>query len=822
MTIVQEKTRYDRRDGEARKEQAPVSPGSLQIQELEKLPIWAHRKEIQKALLEGDSQILIGETGSGKTTGMYPSIRDLIGSDDHMIITEPRKKATRDTADRVATLVGSKLGEEVGFQYRGGRKISKKTKVTFNTDGLLIRRLQDDPSLSDPSLGAISQVMIDEVHERSANIDIILGLLKHAQRLRKENNLPPLKIIAASATLETENLKRYLSDAPIIEVKGRRHKIVPHFSEVDVPIKEMPAAAVQKTIQILEKIAQKKNKEEANDILIFMPGKAEIGATQRLLEEELKAWKIDSTEIHTYTSGLTKNDEMKLSEPSEKTKIIIATNAAEVGVTLPRLSYVIDSGLVRQTEFDMAIGEESLVLRECAQSQLLQREGRVGRIKEGIRIALYTKENFEKRRKYQMPEIARKDLCREILTLKKCGVDDVYSFDFIEHPPKEHVDFALKRLREWNAIDEKGNLTDLGEKMAAMQIEPRHAYMILQAEKLGCTEEAVVLTAMIEELKPLFKGPNAKEAEKQFQSGQTSDFMTKLAIWKDYQIHKNDPSWFEKTSVDPKTMESIQNTRNDLAVVLDELAVPMSSSTDTNNIEKMILLGYLDKLMIYDSSYHAYRMLNNNEVLVQMDKNSSLVTSPPTIIIGSVTGNENRYYSQLCQKVSLEMLRAVAPHLVEIQPKEKTYDFNKDQAVAGFRIMLKNTHVYEDINEFLHGAESTDVIAGLLADNEVDILVIKENTNIVHKINSASLKENKKIFFDRERLKKYYKDKIGTISTIGELKKALEENKIDLRINPDDYNHIFKTEISSKSSHSSLIAKIANFFRRIINKIKSI
>lgn len=493
------------------------------------LPIALNRKRVRDLIRTNDTVILEADTGSGKST-IAPalSLHELLLDNPNakVLVTQPRRLAT----ESISEFVGEKIGDEfVDYQYKGHRITKSNSRIQFTVEQSLLNALVMDETLSDYDL-----VMIDEVHERSISIDILLPLLKRAQKLRKEQRKNPLKVVLASGTMDATLLSNYFGEAHQEHIEGRAYKVDQFFSDVDIPLPQIPQAAAKKAKELVI------DEKEKGDILIFMPGKWEIDTTK---EEIQKLITDPNIEIVTIMGGDQDGDPYKKinNNPGNKQRIYIATDAAETSITIPKITAVIDSGLMRKMVYDAGTQVTTLETLPHTIANWLQRIGRAGRVMEGKGYALFTKKDLEKRDKNQQAEFLRADLTPQILKMKAIGIQDVHNFDYIEHPGNERINQAILSLQLLGALDKNGNLTPLGKEMATIDEDPRYARLLIEARNRDCLAEASLLLGFIKNKSSIFKFNRKRE---NFQSkyadviDPNSDFITILNVWNAYMDSK--------------------------------------------------------------------------------------------------------------------------------------------------------------------------------------------------------------------------------------------------------------------------------------------
>ena len=476
------------------------------------LPIARYEAEISEKLQEQGNLIIIGETGSGKTTQIplimlktFSQFQNL--SKGKIAITEPRRLAATSVARYVSSLVGDNLGQTVGYKIRFDEIKTEETNIIFMTDGILLREAQIDPLLLDYSV-----VMVDEAHERNINSDFLIGLLVDIQKKRQEQDLLPLKIIVTSATLEKNKFitffeKETIEKLYVIEVPGRLFPIQNFYEKNEVFDFEQKAAEKVQYICTRREDNQKQVLGQTvlpdhGDILIFMPGKGEIERT-KLAIEALKNFESLNIEIITVHGDLPMEEQNRIFAKSEKRKVVIATNIAETSLTVPGVIFVIDSGLIKIMEFDPHSGINSLVTKLHAKKGLEQRRGRAGRIESGFYFGLYTEKSLTFRQEFPTPEIMRSSLSQIILVMKILGIVDILKFKFIDHPNSRNIESAILELKRLGAIDQKEIITEKGIKMASLPLEPRLSNLIIEANKNMCVDTICTIASFLE-LKPIF------------------------------------------------------------------------------------------------------------------------------------------------------------------------------------------------------------------------------------------------------------------------------------------------------------------------------
>lgn len=483
------------------------------------LPITARKDDIVAAIRANQVVVIAGETGSGKTTQIPKMCLEAgLGIEAKIGCTQPRRVAALSISRRIAEELNVNWGREVGCQIRFDDRSSAQTYLKLMTDGILLAETQGDPLLS-----GYNCLIIDEAHERSLNIDFLLGYLKTL--LAKRNDL---KLIITSATIDTATFSKHFGDAPIIEVSGRLYPVEVFYSPLDEASEERGDltyvdAAVRATEQIMRESSE-------GDVLIFMPGERDIRETSDMIEGRFGR----EAEIIPLFGMLSAGEQQRVFALCDRRKIVVATNIAETSLTIPGIRYVIDSGLARISRYNPRTRTKRLPVEEISQSSANQRKGRAGRVQDGICIRLYSEEVFNERPPYTQPEIQRSNLAEVILRMKAFRLGDIETFPFVNPPPPSAIDGGYKLLQELGALDDKRQLTELGENLSRLPIDPTLGRMLLQSQHEHATRELLIIAAGLSiqdpRERPMDKKEAAAAAHKRFADPQ-SDFLTLLKIW---------------------------------------------------------------------------------------------------------------------------------------------------------------------------------------------------------------------------------------------------------------------------------------------------
>ncbi|MQM14405.1 hypothetical protein Taro_047334 [Colocasia esculenta] len=456
------------------------------------LPVWLQKDEFLRVARDNQTVILVGETGSGKTTQIPQFVLELddLGKRPMVACTQPRRVAAMSVSRRVAEEMDVTIGEEVGYSIRFEDCSSNKTILKYLTDGMLLRE-----AMADPLLERYKVIILDEAHERTLATDVLFGLLKEVLR-----NRPDLKLVVMSATLEAEKFQGYFSGAPLMKVPGRLHPVEIFYTQD--PERDYLEAAIRTVVQI-------HMCEPLGDILVFLTGEEEIEDACRKITKEVNNLgdQVGPVKVVPLYSTLPPAMQQKIFDPAPSPskdggppgrKIVVSTNIAETSLTIDGIIYVIDPGFSKQKVYNPRIRVESLLVSPISKASAHQRAGRAGRTQPGKCFRLYTEKSFQNDLQPQTyPEILRSNLANTVLTLKKLGIDDLVHFDFMDPPAPETLMRALEVLNYLGALDDDGNLTKLGEIMSEFPLDPQMSKMLVVSPEFNCSNEILSISAML-------------------------------------------------------------------------------------------------------------------------------------------------------------------------------------------------------------------------------------------------------------------------------------------------------------------------------------
>lgn len=622
------------------------------------LPIYQFREEIIQAVREHQVLIIVGETGSGKTTQLPQYLHEAGFTKGGMKIgcTQPRRVAAMSVAARVAEEMGKRLGNEVGYAIRFEDNTSDKTVLKYMTDGMLLREL-----LTDPELSQYSALMIDEAHERTVSTDIACGLLKDIARAR-----PDLKLLISSATMDARKFQKYFDDAPIFNIPGRRYAVDVHYTAQ--PEANYLAAAITTVFQI--HITQ-----GTGDILVFLTGQEEIEAMEANLQETARKLgsKIKEMVICPIYANLPTDLQAKIFEPTPPNarKVVLATNIAETSLTIDGIVYVIDPGFVKENQYNPRTGMESLVVVPCSRASAGQRAGRAGRVGPGKCFRLYTTQAYKNElEENTTPEIQRTNLSGVILMLKSLGINDLLDFDFMDPPSTDTIVRAVEQLYALGALNNAGELTKIGRQMAEFPTDPMLARSILAADKYGCTEEVLSIIAMLGEASALFFRPKDKKihadsARARFTNKDGGDHISLLNVFQEWTDSDYSYVWAKENFLQQRSLARARDVRDQLARLCDRVEVdPNKACGGSSNIEpiqKAVTAGFFPHSARLQRDGQSYRTVKNGQV-VYIHPSGVLMDHQPKWTIYHELVLTSKEYMRSCMPLKPEWLIEVAPH----------------------------------------------------------------------------------------------------------------------------------------------------------------
>ncbi|KAL8840704.1 MAG: hypothetical protein Q9170_001222 [Blastenia crenularia] len=644
---------------------------SMSIKEQrESLPVYKLRKQLLEAVKENQLMIVVGDTGSGKTTQLTQYLAEGGFANNGIIgCTQPRRVAAMSVAKRVAEEVGCKLGQEVGYTIRFEDVTSPETKIKYMTDGMLEREV-----LLDPNLMKYSVIMLDEAHERTIATDVLFGLLKKTLKRR-----PDLKVIVTSATLDAAKFAEYFNQCPIFMIPGRTYPVeILYAKETETDYLDAALITVM-NIHLTER---------SGDILLFLTGQEEIDTACGILFERMKALGPNVPEliILPVYSALPSEMQSKIFDPAPpgSRKVVIATNIAETSITIDQIYYVIDPGYVKQNAYDPKLGMDSLVVTPISQAQAKQRSGRAGRTGPGKCFRLYTEAAYQSEMlPTSIPDIQRQNLSHTILMLKALGINDLLHFDFMDPPPPNTMLTALEELYALSALDDEGLLTRLGRKMADFPMEPALAKVLIFSVDKGCSDEVLSIVAMLS-VQSVFYRPKEKQQQADQKKAKFfdphGDHLTLLNVYNGWKQSKFSKPWCYENFIQARSMQRAQDVRQQLVSIMERHRHQVvSCGRNTMKVRQALCSGFFRNAARKDPQ-EGYKTLIEGTP-VYMHPSSALFGKPAEHVIFHTLLLTTKEYMQGTTAIEPKWLVEAAPTFFKVAPSDRMSKRKKAETI---------------------------------------------------------------------------------------------------------------------------------------------
>ncbi|MFU2078315.1 ATP-dependent RNA helicase HrpA [Avibacterium endocarditidis] len=747
---------------QARLQQRKSAVGKIEFPE--NLPVSQRKDEILKAIEQNQVVIIAGETGSGKTTQLPKMCLELGRGKEGLIgHTQPRRIAARSVATRIAEELDCELGRLVGYKVRFNDQISDNTQIKLMTDGILLAEIQ-----SDPFLNQYDTLIIDEAHERSLNNDFILGYLK--QLLPKR---PDLKVIITSATIDVERFSRHFNNAPIIEVSGRTFP-------VEVRYRPIAENEEQDQLQGILDAVEELQAEGRGDILIFLNGEREIRDTAEALEKQ----HLKHTEILPLFARLSAQEQNKIFHPSGLNRIVLATNVAETSLTVPGIKYVIDPGTARISRYSYRTKVQRLPIEPISQASANQRKGRCGRVSEGICIRLYSEEDFNQRPEFTDPEILRTNLASVILQMTALGLDDISAFPFVDAPDKRHIQDGIKLLEELQAFQivktkhgEKRQLTQIGRQLAQLPVDPRLGRMMIEAAKLGCLHEVMIIVAALSiqdpRERPQEKQQAADEKHRRF-ADKKSDFLAFLNLWNYLQeqqkaLSKNQfRRLCQKDYLSYIRVREWQDIYHQIRLTVREMGLPINSQVaEYPQIHTALLSGLLSHIGMKEAEKQQYLGARNAHFAIF--PNSVLFKKQPKWCMAAELVETSKLWGRMVAEIDPEWIEPLAQHLVKKSYAEPRWSKSKGAVIANEKVTLYGVPIvasrpvnYGKIDPVV--SREIFIQSALVEGNwHTKHTFFLQNQRLIREVEELEHKTRRRdILVDERRLFEFYDQRIGT------------------------------------------------------------
>lgn len=654
------------------------------------LPIAAKRDEIKKALAEHQVLVIAGETGSGKTTQL-PKICLELGRGSHGLIahTQPRRIAARSVAARVAEELGTPLGALVGYQVRFEDQSDANTLVKLMTDGILLAETQHDRFLE-----RYDTIIVDEAHERSLNIDFLLGYLKTLLHRR-----PDLKLIITSATIDLERFSQHFDGAPIIEVSGRTFPVDtwyrPLTREQDEEGNQVEddISVDQAILATLDEIAhhERSQGKGPGDVLVFLPGEREI----RDAAEILRKAQLRHTEILPLYARLTPAEQQKIFQSHSGRRVVLATNVAETSLTVPGIRYVIDSGTARISRYSYRAKVQRLPIEAVSQASANQRKGRCGRVEPGICIRLYSEDDFNARPAFTDPEILRTNLAAVILQMLHLRLGAIDAFPFIEPPDGKAISDGFNLLQELSAVNRENQLTPLGRQLARLPIDPRLGRMLLEGARQGSLQEVLIVASALSVQDPRERPPERQQAADQAHAqwkDVDSDFAALVNLWRGFEEQRQaltaNPlrNWCRKQFLNYLRLREWRDAHRQLSLICRDLQLAVNKEPcDYPRMHKAILSGLLSQIghKAEEGDYQGARQRR-----FWIHPSSGIGRKRPQWVMAAELVETTKLYARMVAKIEPDWIEPLASHLIKKNHFEPHWEKKRGQVVAFEQITL--------------------------------------------------------------------------------------------------------------------------------------
>ena len=794
----------------------------------EALPITARKEDIIRAIRRHPVVIITGETGSGKTTQIPKmcleadrGVRGMIGC------TQPRRVAAVTVAQRIAEELGEDVGRSIGYKIRFEDRSGPHPLIKLMTDGILLMETQ-----ADPRLRSYDTIIVDEAHERSLNIDFVLGILKKLVYTRRD-----LKVIITSATIDTEKFSRAFDNAPIIEVSGRMYPVDVRYLPLDPEEEEKgDTTYVDAAVRAVDDL---KRERKRGDILIFMPTEQDIRETCDLLEGR----DYKDAAILPMFARLSWTEQRRVFQPMPRQKIVVATNVAETSITIPGIRYVIDTGVSRISQYSPRTRTTSLPIRPVSRSSADQRKGRCGRVQHGLCIRLYAEEDYENRPLFTPPEILRANLADVILRMLSLRLGDIEDFPFVDPPASRAIRDGLDLLQELGAIEKSGRNMDMGEgtgsfrltekgrRMARLPIDPRISRMLLEAEKEDCVAEVLVIASAMSvqdpRERPLEQAQQADQMHAPFRDP-TSDFITLLRIWNHYhsewdamKTQSGMRKFCRKHFLSYRRMREWRDVHDQIRLILNEQSGQKSprrqkAAVDaeklTAGIHKSILSGYLSNIAVKQEK-NFYTATKGRQVMIF--PGSSLFNKGGKWIVAAEIVETSRLFARTAANIDPGWLEAIAGDLCRYTHAEPRWEKNRGEVVATEQVTLFGLVIIPgrpvSLGRIDPEAAAQIFIRTALVEGEVKqtLPFLEHNRKLMASIAAMEDKIRRHdLLADEEQIARFYGERLAGIYDIRTLQKLIRDRGGDgflrmqeadlLRDLPDaDALALYPDEISS-------------------------
>jgi ATP-dependent helicase HrpA len=731
----------------------------------ENLPVCLRREEIGAAIAAHQVVVIAGETGSGKTTQL-PKICLELGRGSRGLIghTQPRRLAARSVAGRIAEELQSPLGELVGYQVRFTDQVSERSRIKLMTDGILLAEIQQDRFLN-----RYDTLIIDEAHERSLNIDFLLGYLKTLLRKR-----PDLKLIITSATIDLERFSKHFDNAPIIEVSGRTYPVEVLYRPLESLVDDNDLGLAIEAALIELSIAEKGLK---GDVLVFLPGEREIRETALQLRKTSQHQPaLAHLDILPLYARLSANEQQRVFDLSKRRgiRVVLATNVAETSITVPGIRYVIDPGLARISRYSFRSKLQRLPIEPISQASAEQRKGRCGRIAPGICVRLYDEQDFARRPQFTDAEILRTNLASVILQLLSLRLGEVDNFPFIDAPDKRQIGDGFSLLEELDAVNARRELTPTGRTLARLPVDPRMARMVLAAAQRGCLREVLIIASALgvqdPRERPADKQQQADEQHRRFQYPE-SDFLGFVALWDYFESQRQALSQnalrkqCEREFLSYLRLREWRDIHHQLRLVCQELGLKENQQpADYESVHRALLAGLLSHVATQDEQREFLAARNRK---LRIFPGSGLFKKPPKWIVAAEIVETAQVYARCNARIEPQWVLGINDDLLKRRHSEPHWHARSGQVMALETVTLYGL-VISDRQRVHYGpidpvqAREIFIRSALVAgDYRTNAPYFRHNRELIADIEELEEKARRRdILADEEELFRFYDERL--------------------------------------------------------------
>ena len=790
----------------------------LKISYPELLPVSQKRDEILAALSSNQVIIVAGETGSGKTTQIPKICLELgLGQAGTIAHTQPRRLAARSVANRIAEELGVEMGQEVGCQIRFSDQTSERTRIKLMTDGILLAQTQHDKFLSEYDC-----IIIDEAHERSLNIDFLLGFLKQLLPRR-----PDLKVVITSATIDLQRFSDHFDKAPVIVVSGRTYPVEDRFRPLERESEDDTDLTVQEGIlHALQELAvQDRINQHAGDVLVFLPGEREIRECADYLRKVIISDRdLRNSQILPLYARLTSSEQNKIFTETIGRRIILATNVAETSLTVPGIRYVIDSGVARISRYSYRSKVQRLPIEAISQASANQRRGRCGRVADGICIRLFSEDDYLSRPEFTEPEIQRTNLAAVILQMISLKLGDIENFPFVDAPDSRFIKDGFNLLQELEAVTSKGKdsyftLTELGRQMSRLPVEPRISRMLLQAKKQNALREVLIIASALSVQDPRDRPADKKQAADQKHkelAHEESDFLSYVNLWDAFEEQRQELTnsqlrkWCQKRFVNYMRMREWRDIHKQLSILCREMDFKFNvEPASYENVHKSLLSGLLSHIAQKEDGPE---YLGARQRKLQIFPASNLYKKRPKWIVAAELMETSRLYARTVAKIDPQWLEDLAKPLLRKNYFEPHWSKKRGQVIAfeqtslyGLIINPKREIDFSRIN--LSEARNLFIQHGLVANNiDLKVAFFQHNIDLIMELAELEEKTRTRSYVvDDGVVGHFYDEHIPVdVASVISLRAWLKKSNSDEKLKADEKKLYLTKEYLLKQSEDSV------------------